>query len=417
MKIVVVGGASTYTPELIDGFARQQDLLSLDEVVLVDPAADRLELVAGMGERMLRAAGEPYRLTRTGDLRSALEGADVVLIQIRVGGQETRAVDESFPLEFGCIGQETTGAGGLAKALRTVPVVLDIAAQVAEHAPDAWIVDFTNPVGIVTRALLDEGHRAVGLCNVAIGLQYFFARMLETEPSEVQLAHVGLNHLSWEAAVHHQGKDVLPELLASRAEEIAKRVQLPASVVEHLGLVPSYYLRFYYQHDEVLRQLQDGPSRADEVQRIERELLDLYADPSIDYKPDALTRRGGALYSESAVELVSSLLGSRDGVHAVNARNAGALDFLPPDAVIEASAAVGNGTIEFVPAPTLPASARGLIAHVSAYEELAVDAAVRGGRRRVTDALLAHPLIGQWPLAEQLADRLIQENRKHLAWA
>ncbi len=417
MKIVVVGGASTYTPELIDGFARQHDLLPIDEVVLVDPAADRLALIAAMGERMLRAAGQPYRLTYTGDLRAALDGATVVLIQIRVGGQATRATDENFPLEFGCIGQETTGVGGLAKALRTVPVVLDIAAQVAEHAPDAWIVDFTNPVGIVTRALLDDGHRAVGLCNVAIGLQHFFARMLEVEPDGVQLAHVGLNHLSWEAAVHHRGENVLPELIATKAEEIAHRVRLPTAVVEHLGLVPSYYLRYYYQHDNVLRELLDGPSRAEEVTRIEHELLNLYADPSVDHKPEALSRRGGALYSESAVELVASLLGSSGGVHAVNARNAGVLDFLPPEAVIEASATVGDGRVGFLPAPALPASARGLIAHVTAYEELAVDAAVRGGRRRVTDALLAHPLVGQWPLAEQLSDRLIHDNREHLAWA
>ncbi|WP_026876004.1 6-phospho-beta-glucosidase [Jiangella gansuensis] len=417
MKIVVVGGASTYTPELIDGFARQHESLPIDEVVLVDPATDRLALIAGMGERMLRAGGRPYRLAYTEDLRGALDGATVVLIQIRVGGQRTRANDESFPLESGCIGQETTGAGGLAKAMRTVPVVLDIAAQVAEHAPDAWIVDFTNPVGIVTRALLDEGHRAVGLCNVAIGMQHFFARLLETEPDEVRSAHVGLNHLTWEAAVDHRGEDVLPRLIATRSEDIGHRVTLPAAVIDHLGMVPSYYLRYYYHHDDVLRELLDGPSRAEEVMRIERELLDHYADPSVDQKPEALSRRGGALYSESAVQLMSSLLGSGSGVHAVNARNAGALDFLPSEAVIEANAEVGGGHIRFLPTPALPPSVRGLIAHVSAYEKLAVDAAVRGGRRRVVDALLAHPLIGQWSLAEQLADRLIHENSEHLAWA
>src|SRR4051812_8618347 len=242
MKLAVVGGGSTYTPELVDGLGRLQDVLPVDELVLVDPAADRLELVAGLGRRILARLGHPGRLTTATSLEPALEGVDAVLLQLRVGGQAARNQDETWPLECGCVGQETTGAGGLAKALRTVPVVLDIAEQVAAAAPEAWIIDFTNPVGIVTRALLQAGHRAVGLCNVAIGFQRRFADYLDVEPERVQLDHVGLNHLTWERAARVDGVDRLPEILADHVSDLADDIELPASLLRRLGAVPSYYL-------------------------------------------------------------------------------------------------------------------------------------------------------------------------------
>lgn len=417
MKIVVVGGASTYTPELIDGFARMRTVLPVREVVLVDPDADRLQLVAAVSNRIVQELGNPYRVSVAANLRIAVQDADVVLIQLRVGGQTARARDEHLPLDLGSIGQETTGVGGLAKALRTVPVVLDVARTVAEHAPQAWIVDFTNPVGIVTRALLQAGHRAVGLCNVAIGMQHFFAGLLEVDPTRVQTTHVGLNHLTWERAVMVDGRDRLPELIASRPEELGARVKLPAAVIQGLGAVPSYYLRYYYQHDQVLAEQQASPSRAEEVAQIEQDLLELYRDPAVVTKPLALERRGGALYSESAVQLMASLLGSSPGQHVVNVRNNGTLEFLPEDAVIEVPARVEDGQIDVLPVPSIPAIIRGLIADVYAYEELALEAALHGGRDRVVQALVAHPLIRQWERAEQLADRVIDQNKEHLAWA
>src|SRR3954453_15170060 len=210
MKIAVVGGGSTYTPELVDGLGRMRDVLPVDELVLVDPAADRLELVGDFGRRILARLGHPARLTTTSELEPALDGVDAVLLQLRVGGQAARLEDETWPLECGCVGQETTGAGGLAKALRTVPVVLDIADRVRASNPHAWIGDFTNPVGIVTRALLQAGHRAVGLCNVAIGLQRYFAGLLEVAPDQLQLEHVGLNHLTWERGVRLLDADGRP---------------------------------------------------------------------------------------------------------------------------------------------------------------------------------------------------------------
>ncbi|MER6143896.1 6-phospho-beta-glucosidase [Streptomyces sparsogenes] len=420
MKLAVVGGGSTYTPELVDGFARLRDALPVEELVLVDPATDRLELVGGLARRIFAKQGHPGRISWTDDLDAGVDGADAVLLQLRVGGQTARNQDETWPLECGCVGQETTGAGGLAKALRTVPVVLDIAERVRRRNPDAWIVDFTNPVGIVTRALLTAGHRAVGLCNVAIGFQRKFAKLLGVAPDEVWLEHVGLNHLTWERAVRlggTDGEDVLPKLLAEHGDAIADDLRMPRALLDRLGVVPSYYLRYFYQHDAVVRELKAGPSRAAEVAEIERRLLEMYADPALDEKPELLGKRGGAFYSEAAVDLTSSLLRDTGEVRIVNTFNQGTLPFLPDDAVIEVPAAVDARGASPLPVRPLEPLYAGLIAHVTAYEDLALEAALKGGRERVFDALLAHPLIGQIEYAEQLTDTLLAHNREHLAWA
>ncbi|GAA3060588.1 6-phospho-beta-glucosidase [Streptomyces roseofulvus] len=421
MKLAVVGGGSTYTPELIDGFARLRDTLPITELVLVDPAADRLALVGGLARRIFAKQDHDGTITTTTDLDAAVQGADAVLLQLRVGGQAARNEDETWPLECGCVGQETTGAGGLAKALRTVPVVLDIAERVRRANPDAWIIDFTNPVGIVTRALLKAGHKAVGLCNVAIGFQRKFAKLLDVAPAEIHLDHIGLNHLTWETGVRlggPDGEDVLPRLLAEHGDTIAGDLHLPRLVMDRFGVVPSYYLRYYYAHDEVVEELRTKPSRAAEVAAMEKQLLEMYGDPALDEKPALLGKRGGAFYSEAAVDLAASLLGGAGSPYqVVNTLNGGTLPFLPDDAVIETQAAVGPGGA--VPLPVAPVDPlyAGLIAHVTAYEDLALDAALRGGRERVFKALLAHPLVGQYAYAEQLTDRLIAHNRGHLAWA
>ncbi|MFB8207059.1 6-phospho-beta-glucosidase [Streptomyces sp. NPDC056010] len=421
MKLAVVGGGSTYTPELIDGFARLRDTLPVEELVLVDPAADRLDLVGGLARRIFAKQGHPGRIVTTSDVDAGVAGADAVLLQLRVGGQAARNQDETWPLECGCIGQETTGAGGLAKALRTVPVVLDIAERVRRANPDAWIIDFTNPVGIVTRALLQAGHKAVGLCNVAIGFQRKFARLLDVAPGEVHLDHVGLNHLTWETGVRlggPQGEDVLPRLIAEHGDAIADDLHMPRAVVDRLGVVPSYYLRYFYAHDEVVRELGTKPSRAAEVAAMEKELLAMYGDPALDEKPALLAKRGGAFYSEAAVDLAAALLGGGGSAHqVVNTYNNGTLPFLPDDAVIEVQAKVDGSGATPLAVPTLNPLYAGLIANVTAYEDLALQAALHGGRDRVFKALLAHPLIGQFEYAEALTDKLIAHNREHLAWA
>lgn len=382
MKLAVVGGGSTYTPELIDGFARLRDTLPIEELVLVDPAADRLELVSGLARRIFAKQDHAGKITTTTDIDAGVADADAVLLQLRVGGQAARNQDETWPLECGCVGQETTGAGGLAKALRTVPVVLDIAERVRRTNPDAWIIDFTNPVGIVTRALLQAGHKAVGLCNVAIGFQRKFARLLEVEPGQVHLDHVGLNHLSWELGVRLGGPDgenVLPKLLAEHGDAIADDLRMDRRIVDRLGVVPSYYLRYFYAHDEVVRELGTKPSRAAEVAAMEKELLEMYGDPALDEKPELLAKRGGAFYSEAAVDLAASLLGDGGSpVQVVNTYNNGTLPFLPDDAVIEVQARVGRDGATPLAVPALDPLYAGLISNVTAYEDLALEAALRG---------------------------------------
>ena len=404
MKLAVVGAGSTYTPELVSGLSR----VDIDELWLHDIDRERLEVVGGLAARMLDRAGYRGVLEPTGDLDAAVEGADFVLIQIRVGGQEARLRDETVPLACGCIGQETTGAGGFAKAMRTVPVVLEIAERVRTlAAPDAWIVDFTNPVGIVTRALLDDGYRAVGLCNVAIGFQRSFARRLGVEPERIVVDQVGLNHLTWVRAARLDGRDVLPELLAEHGDELADELELPPALLDELGAVPSYYLRYFYAHDEVLAEQLDGRPRAARVAEIEAELLDLYRDPGLNEKPALLEQRGGAFYSEAAVGLVSSLLNGDGAVHEVDVRNGGTLAGLADDDVVEVPARVGRDGIEPLEQAPLAPELLGLVQHVAAYERLTAQAAVTGDLELARKALLTHPLIGQYDVTNELLERLL----------
>ncbi len=408
MKLAVVGGGSTYTPELVAGLARERERLDLRELVLQDIDSERREVVGGLAGRMLEAAGYDGAFSVTDELDRALEGASFVLIQLRVGGQEARLRDETIPLACGCIGQETTGAGGLGKALRTLPVVLDIAARVRElSADDAWIVDFTNPVGIVMRGLLDEGHRAVGLCNVAIGFQRFLARLLGVQPDRVLVDQVGLNHLTWVRAVLVDGTDVLPGLLAANGDELAEHVDLPRALLESLGAIPSYYLRYFYLHDDVLAEQRDGTPRAQVVAEIERELLELYRDPSLTTKPKLLEKRGGAYYSDAATQLVSSLASGAGDVQVVDIRNGGTLAGLAEDDAVEVPARIESTGPVPLTQPALAPELLGLVQHVAAYERLAAQAAVTGDRELVHKALLTHPLIGQEPPAEELTERLL----------
>ena len=415
MKIAIVGGGSTYTPELIDGIARLG--LPVTELALVDPAEQRLATVGGFARRILAELGHPARLVTTTDLDAGVAGADAVLLQLRVGGQQARHSDETLPLECGCIGQETTGAGGLGKALRTVPVVLRIAERVAELAPQAWIIDFTNPVGIVTKALLDAGHRAIGLCNVALGMRMTIASHLGVAPDRLGIDHVGLNHLTWTRSAVLDGKDMLPELLRTHGGELSARVGLPVALLRNLGVIPSYYLRFFYAHDIVLDEQRSSPSRAKKVEAIEAELLAMYADRGLTQLPQLLTQRGGAHYSEAAVQLISAVIGDTHAVHVANTRNDGVFPFLPDEAVIEVPSEICAAGARALPAAPLDPLFAGLVAHVSAYEQLALDAALHGGLERVERALLAHPLIGQAAMAEPLAARLVAANAEYLPWA
>ena len=415
MKVAVVGGGSTYTPELVSGLSRESERIDVRELVLHDIDAERREVVGGLARRMLDKQGFGGTLEVTGDLDRALDGADFVLIQIRVGGQAARLQDETIPLACGCIGQETTGAGGLAKALRTVPVVLGIAEKVRERAAsDAWIVDFTNPVGIVTRSLLDAGHRTVGLCNVAIGFQRSFARHLGVEPERVLVDQVGLNHLTWIRAVRLDGEDVMADLLAEHGEAIAAEIELPLRLLEELGAIPSYYLHYFYAHDDVLKEQLDGVPRAATVAEIERELLEMYRDPSLTEKPALLEQRGGAFYSEAATQLVAGLVSGDANPQVVDIRNAGTIAGLADDDVVEIPARIEAGGCVRLPQAPLAPELLGLVQHVASYERLAARAALSGDPVDVRKALLAHPLVGQWGVVEELVERLLAADATHL---
>ncbi len=424
-----MGGGSTYTPELVDGLCDLEDRIVVDDLVLLDPNDVRRDVVGGLSERILRARGWGGTFWTTADPHDALEGADFVVVQLRIGGQGARHVDETLPVGYGCLGQETVGAGGLAKALRTVPVVLGLAEEMATRAnPGAWLVDFTNPVGIVTQALLDEGHRAVGLCNVAIWAQRRIGHYLGVNPDDIAVEHVGLNHLTWIRSARTGGTasaedwndassdDHLDELFERFGPEVELESGVPVEVLRMQHALPSYYVHYYYGHDaEVAQQAAPGyRSRADVVAELEAALLEEYRDLALVSKPAALSYRGGAYYSLAAVRLMASLHAGTGDMQVVDMRNDGAVPELPDDAVVETTAIVDSTGAHPLPQRELSPEMLGLVQHAKAYERLAVRAACSGSRDDVVRALLANPLVGQYPLAAELADALLGANRAHL---
>jgi len=415
VKVAVVGAGSTYTPELVEGFVRRIERFPVDELALLDVDTDRLDVVGGLAGRMLDRAGYGGHLILTTDPDEALEGASFVIVQLRVGGQAARLSDETIPPRFGCVGQETTGPGGFAKALRTIPVVLELAELTARRgAPGAWFVDFTNPTGMVTQALIDEGHRALGLCNVAINLQRRFATRFDVQPDRVQLEHVGLNHLSWVRAVMVDGVDRLPALLESDLRELSRETDMPSELIRALGAVPSYYLRYYYLTREIVEEQRRGRTRAEEVMEIEARLLEMYRDPNLTEKPELLERRGGAYYSEAAAELVASLAAGTGDVQVVNVRNAGAIPNLPRDDVVEVAATIDAEGAHPLPVAPLSEEMLGLVQHAKAYERLTIRAATSGDRVLALRALLSNPLVPDYPTASGLLTAILDANRDHL---
>ena len=412
MKVAVIGGGSTYTPELVEGFGHRQGVLPVEELVLHDIDQHRLDVVGGLAERILRKLEFPGKLSTTTDREAAIEGADFVLVQLRIGGLAARLTDETIPPKFGLIGQETTGAGGFAKALRTVPVVLEIAEDTARlGAPGAWLLDFTNPAGLVTQGLIDHGHRAIGLCNIPIGFQRELAKQLGVEPERVQLEHVGLNHLSWERKVLVDGEDRLPGLIDTYSDQLGEEVDLPGELVRLNRALPSYYLRYFYLTSDVVAKQATEKSRAREVMEIEAGLLEMYADPALDVKPKLLEQRGGAFYSEAAAMLVESLHTDRGDVQVVNVRNDGAIPNMDDDAVVEVACRIDREGAHPLPVDPLPPEWLGLVEAIKAFERLTVRAAVEGDRDLALKALIAHPLVADYRLAKPLLEELLAANR------
>jgi 6-phospho-beta-glucosidase len=415
LKLAVVGGGSTYTPELVDGFARRVDRVQIDEIALLDIDPERLAIVGGLAERMLARQGWTGRVVQTTDRDAAIDGADFVLVQLRVGGQRARLGDETLPPRFGLIGQETVGVGGFAKALRTVPVVLELAEAVARRsAPGAWLVDFTNPVGIVTQALVDAGHRSIGLCNVAIGFQRRFAAKFGVEPERVELEQVGLNHLTWIRGVRVDGVDRLDELLADGVEELANDVHISPDRLVRERAIPSYYLRYYDDEAGVVAEAKTQTTRAEEVMTIERDLLELYRDPKLDTKPELLEHRGGAFYSEAAAQLIASLSDGRGDVQIVDVRNDGTLPGLADADVVEVPARIDrDGAHPIAQAPLSPSQYE-IVSRVKAYERLTIRAAVSGDTEIARAALAANPLAGDPSRADELLEAVLEGNARWL---
>jgi|SRR5579884_22497 len=411
LKICVVGAGSTYTPELVEGLIDHATQVPLRELALVDINPERLEILAALARRMFNAARLDVRVTASADRRSAIDGADFVLNQIRVGGQDARIRDEKTGRRYGVIGQETTGPGGFAKALRTIPVALDIAADIRELAPGAWMINFTNPAGMVTESLLRHGGvKVMGLCNSPYGMQVQVAAALGVDPDRVRIDVVGLNHLSWVTGVYLDGEDVTDRVIDAIAAESSDDDWFDPELIAALGMIPSSYLRYFYHQQRVLAHQQEGRTRGEEVRDIEAALLDMYRDPDLCCKPPLLEKRGGAHYSTLAVTLVSSIANDQRDVHVVDCRNNGALADLPDDVAIEMPAVIDRQGAHPIAAGHLPWSIRGLVQHVKAYEELTIEAAVTGDERIALLALTNNPLVPSFDAARDLWQDIKSEN-------
>jgi 6-phospho-beta-glucosidase len=407
MKLAVIGAGSTYTPELAFEMVGA-DAPPITTVTLHDIDAQRLAVVGGFVERVLRHHGSPIAIEQTTDLDDALRGADFVITQVRVGGQAARYLDETIPLKFDCIGQETTGAGGFAMALRAVPVMTEIAERMMTVAPGAWLVNFANPAGLVAEAILRTGARAVGLCNLPLTYERGLAGAFG---DGTQLDYFGLNHLSWVRAVYDaDGRDRLPEVLATFPED----GDFPRQLVESIGLLPCYYLRYYYRTDAVLAEQKSQQTRAEEVMEIERATLAKYADHALVERPPELSQRGGAWYNTAAVNFIRAVTRDSGQRQVLNVLNNGTLPGLPDDATVEVPCIVSAAGAEPLPIAAPPEHARGLMEAVKAYERLTIGAALSGSRRTGLQALLAHPLVRDRDIAAPLLDELLAAHAQYL---
>lgn len=420
IKICVIGAGSSYTPELVEGLIEKWDELPVEQLSLMDIDRRKLEIVGGLAKRMVAASGRPIHVETTLDRRQALEGSRFVISQIRVGGLDARIKDEKIPPSFGVIGQETTGPGGFAKALRTIPVALSIAQDIQELAPGAFLLNFTNPAGLITEALMRyTSVPTIGLCNLPIGSEMRQAKAFGVDRSQVRLDWVGLNHLNWIRGASIDGEDVWAQVFERELEEARQQGDdgwnFSADILETLKMIPCGYLNYYYHHSQVLaKQLKAERTRGEEVKEVERQLMELYQDPNLKEKPKLLEKRGGAYYSKAAISLISALANDKREIHIVNTRNQGAIPDLPDEVVVEIAAVIGASGAQPVAVEPMPAEIRGLVQAVKAYEELAAVAGAEGDRRRALQALAVHPLTPSFDAAQGLLDALLAAHQEYL---
>lgn len=418
MKVVVVGGGSTYTPELVDGLLRRRSALPIDRLVLLDPDEHRREVIAGFVRRMAQDAGVDMHVTTTDDQDEAVRDAAFVFSQFRIGGQAARDGDERLGRRWGIVGQETTGIGGLAKGLRTIPVALALQRAVAELArPDAWLVNFTNPAGMVTEALLAHGAgvppRVIGLCNFPWVLRVRLAAALRSAPDDIDLDYVGLNHLAWVRSVRVRDADRTVD--AFTAWRAGTDAPFASTLLDDLRMILNPYLQYYYETSLAVQRQRQEPTRASVVASLEESLLETYADPLSRYTSQLLLGRGGASYSEAAAALAADLAGApAPRRHVLNVRNGGAIPGLPADAVVETVCEVDTSGAHPVPTAELGPPARGLANQVKDFERYAVAAAVTGDPRAARLAILTHPLCPDHPRVAELLDELLRVNERWL---
>jgi 6-phospho-beta-glucosidase len=421
MKVAVIGGGSSYTPELINGFLARHESFPMTELWLMDILPERLEVVGKFAQRMVEAAGAPFEVYLTTDQREAVKGASYVTTQLRVGWMNARKNDEYLGMRHGLVGQETTGVGGMAKALRTIPVLLKLASDMRQLAPGAMLVNFTNPAGLNTEALARYAPdiQAVGVCNVPITTKMHMLEDLgiSAVPTDARLDTLGLNHLTWHRGLTVDGEDVWPQVIEGFIARLREsdHPDWDVSTIESLRMIPNYYLRYFYYTDQQLaKQAKWPPSRAEEVMAIEEELFKQYAEPDRSVPPDGLMKRGGAYYSTLATQLLNAHYNDLGEIHEVNVPHRGAVVGYAPDWVLEMPSRVDAKGIHPLPAEPLPLACFGLVAQVKAYEILTVEAAVHGDRDAAYQALLTHPLGPSADKVDAVLDDLLETNRDYL---
>ncbi|CCN37380.1 6-phospho-beta-glucosidase [Vibrio nigripulchritudo SO65] len=427
LKLAIIGGGSSYTPELVEGVLKRLDKLPVREMHFVDVAEgeEKLEIIAALAKRMVEKVGADIEIKASLDRRSAIKDADFIMTQFRVGGLKARANDERIPIKYNVIGQETTGPGGFAKALRTIPVILDICKDIEELAPNAWMLNFTNPAGLVTEAVHRHTKvKSMGLCNVPVSMTMMVAEMMDCEPHELQLDFAGLNHLVWVHQVWLHGEDITETVLEKVGDganfSMKNIFEEPwdPDFLHALGVIPCPYHRYFYQTEAMLAEekqsAEEVGTRAEQVMQTEKELFELYRDVNLDHKPEQLEQRGGAYYSDASLNLVDAIHNNLNAVHVVNVRNNGAIHTLPDNAVIECSSVVGSFGAKPLAVGAFPAEIRGLIHQVKAYEELAVEAAVTGSYEKSLMALANNPLVPDIAAAKAILDEILESNKPYL---
>ncbi|ALB44801.1 6-phospho-beta-glucosidase [Clostridium beijerinckii] len=429
IKIVTIGGGSSYTPELVEGFIKRYNELPVRELWLVDieSGKEKLDIVGKLAKRMVKKAGVPMEIHLTLDRREALKDADFVTTQLRVGLLDARIQDERIPLSHGVIGQETNGAGGMFKALRTIPVILDIDKDMSELCPNAWLINFTNPAGMVTEALLRYGNneKVIGLCNVPIGMEKAVADMLEVDHSRITMDFMGLNHMVFGREIYLDGEKITDKVIDSLAEgklgSIVKNIQdleWNPEFIKALRMMPCPYHRYYFQTadmlEEELKEFSKGETRAEVVKRLENDLFELYKDENLDIKPPQLEKRGGAYYSDAACRLINSIYNNKGDIQPVNTKNNGAIEGIENDSAVEVSCIITKDGPKPIAMGKLPVSVNGLVQTIKSFERLVVEAAVEGDYHKALLALTINPLIPSEKMAKILLDELLEAHKDYL---